>query len=227
MTPIERYLAALRLELRTGRRRARRVVHEVADHLREAAEAEEASGLAREEAEQRAIARFGSPGTVAARFNASDGHGHWLLPLRGKLRLVVPLVATGAGGLAFLAYALVSSPSYEARVQLLVGPVTGNIQTIRAAGGLAPTYAVIATSMPVLEGTAKTLRLPISSISGDVTARANRATRIVTIRVRASDPDTAVAIAHGVAEELVSLSSRQGRPEMSLRLVGTSVLGSG
>lgn len=65
---ISTYLDALRGELRATARPRARILHEVADHLAEAAQWERERGAAPEEAERRAIARFGAPREVAHQF---------------------------------------------------------------------------------------------------------------------------------------------------------------
>lgn len=69
---IDAYLDRLTAELRLDGRRARRVLLEAEDHLREAAQQFSADGLPWREAEQRAIDRFGSPRTVARRFAVEE-----------------------------------------------------------------------------------------------------------------------------------------------------------
>ncbi len=62
------YLAALQGELRAASRPQARILYEVADHLAEAAQWERERGAAPEEAERRAVARFGAPEEVARQF---------------------------------------------------------------------------------------------------------------------------------------------------------------
>ena len=63
--PIEDYLDELYTRLRTSPRRARRVLAEAEDHLREFAAAGLAAGLSEQEAAKAAISGFGSAGAVA------------------------------------------------------------------------------------------------------------------------------------------------------------------
>lgn len=65
MEPIEEYLDELYARLGGATRDARRVLEESAAHLRDAAGEGERAGLSRVEAEQAAVARFGSPAHVA------------------------------------------------------------------------------------------------------------------------------------------------------------------
>jgi hypothetical protein len=66
--PIEDYLDKLWRELPGGRRFKRRVLTEVADHLREGVWHEREGGVPALEAERWVIERFGSPRLVARRF---------------------------------------------------------------------------------------------------------------------------------------------------------------
>jgi hypothetical protein len=68
VSAIADYLEQLEHELRLKRAPRRRLVSEAADHLREAAEEIVASGVAREVAEEEAVARFGAAVVVARRF---------------------------------------------------------------------------------------------------------------------------------------------------------------
>jgi hypothetical protein len=103
---VEEYLDRLLVELRGRGRDVRRILAEVEGHLHDAMEAAMAEGLSVEDAERRALARFGSPAAVARRFARRPGR----LPPAPVLREVafvlvllsgIRLVAIGAsGGLA-------------------------------------------------------------------------------------------------------------------------------
>lgn len=70
MSGIERYLSELRRELRLRWVPSARFLEETRGHLADAIAAGERRGLPREQAEQEALARFGTPRIVAARFAA-------------------------------------------------------------------------------------------------------------------------------------------------------------
>lgn len=116
---IDEYLDRLASELRLDRRRARRVLLEAEDHLREAAQRFCADGLPWREAEQRAIDRFGSPRTVARRFAAEAG-GVPLPRLGAELALALSLLfgigmsAIGASGLVADAFGAALGKSFVA-----------------------------------------------------------------------------------------------------------------
>jgi succinoglycan biosynthesis transport protein ExoP len=115
---------------------------------------------------------------------------------------------------AFAGYGAASrmEPTYEARVRLLVGPIDTDLETQRAAGQLAQTYAELVTSRGVREATAK--KLGIERIaSADVEASANDVTRILTIRARSSDPREAGRIANALITGLRQINPpRTARP---------------
>lgn len=95
---IDDWLAELRLALAAGRRvRAGRILAEAEEHLHEAADELQATGLSPAEAAQRAVDRLGAAGAYAARFRQPTGFD-WLVD---AARTLVPaigwaLVALGA-----------------------------------------------------------------------------------------------------------------------------------
>jgi hypothetical protein len=101
MNDIDRYLDRLLLELRGSAGDVRRILAEAEEHLRDAAQDGVESGLPEEEAQRRAVERFGSPHMVARRFGGAA------LPrgeiVRALARALVPfgaigLVAVGISG---------------------------------------------------------------------------------------------------------------------------------
>jgi uncharacterized protein involved in exopolysaccharide biosynthesis len=69
------------------------------------------------------------------------------------------LVATWIAGLSGYLLASQLPKVYEAEVRLLVGPINTDINTQRAAGQLAQTYAELITSGPVVETVIRDLGL--------------------------------------------------------------------
>jgi len=67
---IREYLAALNASLEVGLRNRQRILVEVENHLSDAAQEQLRGGASLPEASRRAIAAFGSPVAVAARFDA-------------------------------------------------------------------------------------------------------------------------------------------------------------
>ncbi len=94
--PIEAYLDRLLVELSGRARNVRRILSEVDDHLRDAVDEGVAEGLSAEEARVRALARFGSPATVARRFTRRPGR---LLPVPVLSQLVFAFVLLAGVGL--------------------------------------------------------------------------------------------------------------------------------
>jgi len=77
---VDAYLSELNRELRMRWTPSARFLEETRGHLTDAIAAGERKGLSREEAEREALARFGSPGVVAARFAAERSRRlEWLM----------------------------------------------------------------------------------------------------------------------------------------------------
>lgn len=120
------------------------------------------------------------------------------------------VLATGAGALLGYAYASTAEPTYEAQTSLVVDARLGDLRSQQAAAGLIPTYAELVRSRLLLAPAVARLGMPISieELRQDVRGEAEKDTRLLTIRVRAGDPDDAVAIANAVAAELVGYVER-------------------
>jgi capsular polysaccharide biosynthesis protein len=139
--------------------------------------------------------------------------GFLLLVRRWRWMLVAATVAA-----AFAGYVTATShaPEYEAHVTLLVGPITGESDTLRAAGQLAETYAALATSRPQLEETGR--RLHLRDVGVGMSASASPVTRLLTVRVRQRDAVLGARIANAHAETLVELAAEPQRGIGSGRL---------
>lgn len=118
----------------------------------------------------------------------------------------------GALVAGMFAYAAASrlTPTWEAEVNLLTGPINTEYSTLRAAGELSRTYAELASSGRVMNPTIRGLNLETTAeaLRKRVTATSNEVTRIVTIRVQDEDPDRAARIANGLAKNLSELTLR-------------------
>lgn len=101
-----------------------------------------------------------------------------------------------------------ATPTYEARAVMLVGPTTGDLDTLRAAGQLAQTYAQLATSRPAVTATGQ--RVGLTGIGDSISASANAVTRLLTIKVSDHDPVRGARIANAHADELIALAARRG-----------------
>lgn len=129
------------------------------------------------------------------------------------------LVATWVAGLSGYLVGSQITPTYEARAQLLVGPINTDIDTLRASGQLAQTYAGLVTSQPILQSTIQELALPYTpgALRQNVRAASDDVTRFLTITVTNSDPTVAANIANTLGDEIIQLASRgTSRPEGEL-----------
>ena len=132
------------------------------------------------------------------------------------------LVATWIAALAGYLVATRIPPTYEARALMLVGPYEGDLNTLRASGQLALTYADLVTTNPRLEAA-------IAQVGTDLTAAelksatrvtANDTTRTLTIRAQHGDPKTAAELANALAGQLTALVTLgTGRPEGQLNVM--------
>lgn len=122
----------------------------------------------------------------------------------------VIVLATGAGALLAYAYASTATPTYEAQTRLVVDARLGDLRSQQAAAGLIPTYAELVRSRLLLTPALARLGLPLSveELQRDVRGEAEKDTRLLTIRVRAGEPDDAVVIANAVAAELAGYVER-------------------
>jgi capsular polysaccharide biosynthesis protein len=123
---------------------------------------------------------------------------------RWRTMLVAAALAAGVCGYVVADRA---SPTYETSAVMLVGPINADLDTLRAAGQLAQTYAQLATSRPLVSATGR--RLGLSGVGGGISASANQVTRLLTIKVRDHDPARGARIANAHADELVSLATRR------------------
>ena len=133
------------------------------------------------------------------------------------------LIATLVAGLAGYVIASGVAPTYEGSTRLLVGPIVGNFETMRAAGDITPTYAELATSGPALAEARATINLPPDT---EIVARAipNETTRILQIRAEHGDPAVAAAIANVLAQRLMAAeSSGVVLPEGELSVIEEAV----
>lgn len=129
------------------------------------------------------------------------------------------LVATWIAGLAGYLVATRIPPTYEARATLLVGPYEGDLNTLRASGQLALTYAELVTVNSRLGAAIDELELDLttSELRSATRVTANDTVRTLTIRVQDDDPETAAKLANTLAGQLTELVAQgTGRPEGEL-----------
>lgn len=132
------------------------------------------------------------------------------------------LVATWIAGLAGYLVATRIPPTYEARALMLVGPYEGDLNTLRASGQLALTYADLVTTTPRLEAAISQAgaELSVSELKASTRVTANDTTRTLTIRVQDGSPTIAASLANALAGQLTALVSLgTGRPEGQLLVI--------
>ena len=129
------------------------------------------------------------------------------------------LLVIGAAVAAFMGYLVANRlpDTYEARAQLLVGPLSADKDTLDAAGAQARTYAALATTTPVLDTTARNVGLT-SVRSKIASVNASDITRLISITAHDGDPVRAAAIANALAGVLVARAAT-GPPAGRLSIV--------
>jgi polysaccharide biosynthesis transport protein len=114
-------------------------------------------------------------------------------------------------------------PTYESEARVVVGPVSGDRDTLEAAGQQARNYAGVATTTTIIGPAARELGMSPQSFKSkieDVTA--SEVTRFLSIRVHDSDSARAALIANAIADQLVAYSTEVGvetPPAGRLRIV--------
>jgi capsular polysaccharide biosynthesis protein len=121
------------------------------------------------------------------------------------------LLVVGAGVAALMGFLVASRlpPTYESEATLLVGPISGDGDTLQAAGQQARNYAAVATTQTIIGPAARALGMSSSAVKSkikDVTA--SDVTRLLTIRVRDGDSPRAARIANELARQLVVYSKK-------------------
>ncbi len=132
------------------------------------------------------------------------------------------LAATMVGALVGVLAAAALPPTFEARSQMLVGPVNTDLDTQRAAGGLARTYADLILTRAVLEPIAAKFAIDVKDLEDDTKTTASEATRFVTVVVRNQDPKVAADIANKMADKLVELATNIASPAGTVTIVDTA-----
>jgi polysaccharide biosynthesis transport protein len=131
------------------------------------------------------------------------------------------LLATVGGAVAAYAYGLRMTPTYEANAQVVVEAPVASGGTAQAAE-LAPTYAEIVTSTPVLAFALRSTKVPIAldDLRADVRGESDQATRLIKIRVDNEDRADAVVLANALAVGLsryVSAASASSTPGVDVQ----------
>jgi capsular polysaccharide biosynthesis protein/Mrp family chromosome partitioning ATPase len=125
------------------------------------------------------------------------------------------LAAALVAGVAGYFIASNASPTYEAQVQMIVGPINTDFETIEAAGTLSRGYAELARSRPVVARAIERsgARTTPQRLLDDeaVTTTSNDITRIIAITVRYSDARTTAALANALAKRVQELAARASK----------------
>ena len=134
--------------------------------------------------------------------------------------LAVIVAATAMAAFVGFILGATADKTYEAEATMLVGPLSSDSNTIRASGDLAQTYAQLATAASNLTPVARTYQLSTSELSSAVRVTANSTTRLLVIKARSTDAETASKIANSMALQLVAFGNQDPtRPEGALRTV--------
>jgi capsular polysaccharide biosynthesis protein len=100
--------------------------------------------------------------------------------------------------------------TYESEATLLVGPVSGDRETLQASGTQARTYAGIAQTATILNGAARDVGMTPSSVESKLDVTASDITRLITVRARDGEAVRAAEIANSIAVALAAYANRQG-----------------
>jgi polysaccharide biosynthesis transport protein len=132
------------------------------------------------------------------------------LSIAARWWAVVLLATAAGGGLAYL-YGSSAPATYEAEANLLVNAPEIELGPLQTAPELAPTYAELVRSTPVLQRTVNALngRLTLEELRENARGEWDRDTRLLTVRARSRDPAVAILAANGLARELVDETSTQ------------------
>jgi capsular polysaccharide biosynthesis protein len=125
------------------------------------------------------------------------------ISLRGRaplLMITTILVAAIAGLVAYS-----SPPRYVSSTSILVGPVSADVDTLRASQSLTATYSQLLLRPEAVQQVAAQVRLAPSQVFADADVNFNTDTRIVTLSVSADRQIAAQQIAESLTAALTSL----------------------
>jgi len=159
-----------------------------------------------------------------------DGKGRcvdvgWLVMLAIR-RMGLLIFSVSAASLAAFLVASNIPETYESRTTLLVGqPFTSNHDTLLADQLEAQTYAVLATTSPVLDKVIDEVGLDEASVSlaSRVLAAAPGASNLVNIRVTDSNADRAADIANSVAAQLIAMTAQSTETSKNVAVIDPAV----
>ncbi|MEA2193661.1 MAG: hypothetical protein QOG42_95 [Solirubrobacteraceae bacterium] len=145
-----------------------------------------------------------------------------LVPFVWRWWWVLLIGALIAGGAGYAAAAQITK-TYEAKTQLLVGPLNTTFD-LDASGKLARTYAQLGEGRPVLFRAIKSTGAKLTSTQLDkaTTIDSNEITRIISVRVQDPDPKLAASLADAIAARLVEMSTKRRTVSSGLNTFATS-----
>jgi capsular polysaccharide biosynthesis protein len=133
---------------------------------------------------------------------------------------IVIAVATGIALLVGYGLARQATPTYQARSDVLVGPLAADIATIRASTAATGTYVQLAGAPATLEAVARTTGVDRDLLYSGVRVSTDPEARLLRIRARAHTPEDAAAVANAVADRLIGLAADDStEPAGRLRVV--------
>lgn len=153
------------------------------------------------------------------RAGGSAGMANFLALLR-RWRAMLVAAAVTAGVVGYLVSSS-GDPTYSSQATVLVGPISADLETLRASGQLAQTYAQLATSRDVVAATER--QLGLRNIRGSISASANAVTRLLSIKVTDHDRARAPRIANEHARQLVrAAQARRAREQAAASTEATA-----
>jgi tyrosine-protein kinase len=134
--------------------------------------------------------------------------------LRANARIIAICLVVAVGLAVSLSFVL--PKTWESENKLIVGNAIGantpDYNALLLAQRLSQSYALVATTSPVLRHVIDELGLDITveDLTEHVSATAPRELNVIEIRATWSDPETAAAIADAVSQELVNVTAAAG-----------------
>ena len=119
----------------------------------------------------------------------------------GVALVVTTLIVALAAGL----FSLAAAPKYVSTVNILVGPVTADVDTLRAAESLTSTYSQVLVSTGAIQEAAESVEMTPTAVTEAADVTFNVETRIVTLRVTTEAPAASRGIATSLTGQLTQL----------------------
>lgn len=107
--------------------------------------------------------------------------------------------------LAAALFSMAAPPKYVSTVNILVGPVTSDVDTLRAAESLTSTYSQVLVSAEAVQNAADSVGMSAKEVADDAVVTFNNETRIVTLTVTTSTSSASRGIASSLTRQLTTL----------------------